>query len=229
MNVLLRSTRISRYWLFYHCFSQILFIHFYFQVTGGTKGSEERDIMFGKLFGYISLMRADLLKEKTETTENLADRIFNLHNKKSWLQELTIETFLTFLTHANENLQQFLFAKLEAFFIVPLEEMNVHQLLFFLGMQYLAKTNKSVGKLWKNLLKTHSLQEFKIDNLETVLEALLSSSKTFPKVRNSRTIYFLCIFLNFFVLLDSQNMGILTRINFSFVSGTGISLYVSVF
>jgi hypothetical protein len=162
-----------------------LLIHSYFQVTGGTKGSEERDIMFGKLFGYISLMRADLLKEKTETTENLADRIFNLHNKKSWLQELTIETFLTFLTHANENLQQFLFAKLETFFIVPLEEMNVNQLLFFLGMQYLAKTNKSVGKLWKNLLKTHSLQEFKIDNLEVVSEALLSSSKTFPKVRNS--------------------------------------------
>jgi hypothetical protein len=139
--------------------------------------------MFGKLFGYIGLIRGGLLKEKSPLSEEIIERLLTLHGKKSWLQELTVEAFLIFLTNANDELQKYLLQKLEPFYIVSLDAMNANQLLLFLGLQYLSKVNKNFEKLWKNVVKTHNIELFDFNTkLDVVSDALLSSSRTFPKI-----------------------------------------------
>ena len=53
------------------------------QVSGSMKGAEERDMLFGKLFGYIAIIRSGRLSnESNDISINVFNRILELHNKK---------------------------------------------------------------------------------------------------------------------------------------------------
>jgi hypothetical protein len=172
--------------------------------------------MFGKLFGYVALIRAGLLSSSSTTTQEVIDRLLALYSKKSWLQELIIEAFLSFLSFADKELQQFILTKTEDLYTVSFAEMNVNQLLFYLGLQHFAKENGSFGKLWKESLTKKSLEtSFDMNKLDVVSDTLLSSSRKFPKVCALigllfpffHSFFFFSLFLSLLLLLSFLSLS----------------------
>lgn len=151
-------------------------------MTGSAKGSEERDIMFGKLFAYVSMIRAGLIHLDNLTSHELLERLIALHNKKNWLQELTIETILSLIAASEQTLQVHILSKIEPFYNHPFSEMNVNQLLLFCGLQLIASNDASFQKIWKTSVQNLHLQSFELTRLNEVAEPLLASSRKFPKV-----------------------------------------------
>ena len=73
------------------------------------KGSEERDLMFGRLFGLCGLIRSKILcnKNNLHHEEDLALEIFRklleLFEKKRWLEELCVEALFDLLASVSQK------------------------------------------------------------------------------------------------------------------------------
>ena len=69
------------------------------KITGAIRGAEERDLLFGRLFGYIAVTRSGTLgvsaehDHKTMALEGLMD----LHQRKDWIREVVVEAILDLL------------------------------------------------------------------------------------------------------------------------------------
>lgn len=139
--------------------------------------------MFGKLFGYVALIRAGLVQKSNEETQLLVNKLFDLHQKKNWIQELTIEAFISILTHSDKELTIFILTKLEPIFTIPVTEMDYNQFLLLLGLQYLSTTgNKIFSSAFQEIVTKELVDLFTMEQIESVGTALLQSSKKFPKV-----------------------------------------------
>jgi len=66
-------------------------------IRGKIKGSEERDLMFGKLFAYLSIARSGLLARDAEAGIDLFKRLLELHRMRGWLREVVSEAFFVIL------------------------------------------------------------------------------------------------------------------------------------
>lgn len=118
------------------------------------KGSEERDVIFGKLFGYISIIRSGILFKKDHSTshkmaedtkdgttdliDKMFDRLLHLYNMKSWIREPVIESLLSFINiiiafDSTKSLSSL--DKLQPLLSVSISSMSVSQLLLTLGLE----------------------------------------------------------------------------------------------
>jgi len=66
-------------------------------IRGKIKGSEERDLMFGKLFAYLSIARSGLLARDAQAGLDLFKRLLELHRMRGWLREVVSEAFFVVL------------------------------------------------------------------------------------------------------------------------------------
>ena len=60
-------------------------------VTGSVKGQRERDFYFGRLFGYMSLIKAGCVAKDAGLAERFTKEALGLAEKKAWLAELCHE------------------------------------------------------------------------------------------------------------------------------------------
>ena len=67
------------------------------------RGAEERDLMFGRLFGYLALIRSGKLSGDNASIVKTLDALIELHQRKAWIREVVSESILFLL-------QQFDFA-----------------------------------------------------------------------------------------------------------------------
>jgi len=69
------------------------------KVTGSLKGAEERDFMFGKLFGYLALARSGRLDGVPLAAHAgaVVDGLLELHARKGWMREVATEALLVVL------------------------------------------------------------------------------------------------------------------------------------
>jgi DNA polymerase phi len=67
------------------------------KVTGSMKGQEERDMLFGQLFGYLAVLRSNRVND-TKMVSDLIDRLLLLHSKKGWIKEVTTEAILILIS-----------------------------------------------------------------------------------------------------------------------------------
>lgn len=170
-------------------------------MTGSVKGSEERDKMFGKLFGYVAIIRSDILfnaqnsKKANEILTALVDGIVDLHQKKLWIQETTIETLLLLLSGAignayakkNNSLDEssidnmvgklFTLINTEAF-----SENNENQLSLLLGLQQMGSQHAKLQKVVSEHGKKHNIPTISAEHMEEFVTVLFHSTNKFPKV-----------------------------------------------
>jgi hypothetical protein len=67
------------------------------------RGAEERDLMFGRLFGYLALIRSGKLSGDNANIIKTLETLIELHQRKAWIREVISESILILL-------QQFDFA-----------------------------------------------------------------------------------------------------------------------
>ena len=61
------------------------------------RGAEERDLMFGKLFGYLALIRSGKLVGDNDNIVKTLDTLIDLHQRKAWIREVISESILFLL------------------------------------------------------------------------------------------------------------------------------------
>ncbi len=169
-------------------------------MTGSVKGSEERDKMFGKLFGYVAIIRSDVLfngqncKKAKEILILLVDGIIDLHQKKLWIQETTIETLLLLLTSVVANA----YAKKnnaldEASIEMMVEKMialsnttafsdnNENQVSLLLGLQFVGTQHAKLQRIVVQNFAKHNIPTMSVDHMQEFVSVLFHSTNKFPK------------------------------------------------
>jgi DNA polymerase phi len=68
------------------------------RVTGSMKGSDERDVLFGRLFAFGAIIRSGRLREDIENARSVLDMMVELLTTKGWIREAVVECLLEFCT-----------------------------------------------------------------------------------------------------------------------------------
>lgn len=157
------------------------------------KGSEERDYMFGRLFGYLAVIRSGRIHENDSSVAlHILDRFIELYKKKSWIREVVAESILslfevlpkhetTFET-ATKRLQSSLSLDYN-----DLEELSSQELILFSGLQSYSKSLSekfpSLSAILNEILP--EIPIFSVENFSLLEQTLLTSCHGFPKVSYS--------------------------------------------
>jgi hypothetical protein len=153
------------------------------------KGSEERDVMFGKLFNFLALIRAGRIQNDSTTGLYILDRFIELHKRKGWIREVVSEAILLLfevLPRDDSSVLQSALQKLK--FIVDsdeLEEMSACDLILFSGLQTLAHKFDLEGfsKLSEAIQKVVPTEPiFSPESFSSIENTLLNACHGFPKV-----------------------------------------------
>lgn len=149
-------------------------------MSGALKGFEERDNLFGKLFGFAALIRSGIVKDNELAVLELFKRLIELHQRKAWMQELAVENLLSLLSSTKKSIQLKIAPKLAELCASPLEEMSENELFLRIGLQSFAAHSKDVASVIYSTLSTEN--DFSMDSLPEVKQALFRSAHKFPKV-----------------------------------------------
>ena len=180
----------------------------YTQITGSAKGMDERDMMFGKIFCYLSILRAGRIHESTNTNLALSilDKIIHIHEQRGWIREVTAEAIHCFLsaTYKNQAILKGSLGRIEPLLSDPMSELSASQVVLLMGI-----------RPWLSSISSPSLQskcndlDFQSDPkqcLDILSESLLSATSGFPKIH--RVWEFL---IGEIVAMDEQRMLPTTR------------------
>lgn len=143
------------------------------KITGSLKGGEERDMLFGKLFGYLAVIRSGRIdlsadaslegededsleqkKEKAITAQDhedatplplvLFDKLFKLYNHKGWMREVISEAFLFLLNESPSRIvRKKMIPLLKPLLVDSLADMSASQLALAMGLEFLATSENS--------------------------------------------------------------------------------------
>lgn len=155
------------------------------KVTGSMKGAEERDMLFGKLFGYISIIRSGKLNQtdNEDTAVEIFNRVLELHQKRGWIREVTSETILLLLESLNFTLltNESVFSKLQSLLSeISISEMAPWQLMLALGFQFYQSIFPAVSSQISLLLPDEQI--FIAERMDVLSPILLASTAGFPKI-----------------------------------------------
>ncbi|RYH08473.1 hypothetical protein EON65_40860 [archaeon] len=146
-------------------------------------------MMFGILFGYMIIIRSGRLNLKNNTDSSLAEqvnkvfeRIWVLHNKRNWIQEITIETLLSLMViYPHPTFLSTCLDKIKTYLSVDLEQQSANHLLLKLGLGFISKQQKVIEQ--QVVIKLNTQVSFDIPtDLETYAPALVNACKKFPQV-----------------------------------------------
>ena len=73
------------------------------KIERGMTKTEERDQIFGRVFGILALFRSSRLVQNdyAEVVENCTKEIVRLYNMKSWIQDVCVQTLITMLKNVH--------------------------------------------------------------------------------------------------------------------------------
>lgn len=167
------------------------------------KGYEERDVMFGRLFGFAALVRSGLVTTEVAVF-NIMERLLPLHLKKAWLQELCVESYLNLLGASSKDIQLILVPKLLEIIPSDVTEANESDLLLRVALQQMAAEQKHMQEVVQSSLLVGD--NFTMSKLDLFAAPLLQSARKFPKV-TKKLLNMLALSLLFVSWLDSSSMG----------------------
>lgn len=152
------------------------------------KGAEERDIMFGKLFNYLTLIRAGKIHNDSTTALYIVDRLIELHKRKVWIREVVSETILLLFEVFPKIDSIFESAIQKLKFIIDVEELDEtppHDLILLSGLQNLSMKLNSEGytkisSIINQILPSETI--FTPENFSVLENTLLNACHGFPKV-----------------------------------------------
>ena len=116
------------------------------------RGMEEREFLFGKLFGYLSLIRSGKLNSDRNFVSDVLNAFLSLYQAKPWIQEVAIESLLTLFINIvdDDQLSQHIekYISILPTFPYSLQDLSPNELLVIAALQwfmdyYLSSTSKS--------------------------------------------------------------------------------------
>lgn len=143
--------------------------------------------MFGKLFGYLSLIRSGKIGKDQESVLMIFDRLLELHNRKGWIREVVCESILTLLNAVHNDIMPALIPKLKVLLgngLVAIADMTAWQLMLCVGIQQLANA-AGAGPIKSDMLDM--LPQIDIAtpaSFQDMVPTLIEATAGFPKVRN---------------------------------------------
>jgi len=118
------------------------------------KGSDEREVLFGRLFGFLALIRSGRLCSDRAVGDKVLDATMALLSSKGWLREVVVETLLeyaevafasyyvesprvkAFSQHSSSALLlEVVLPKLEGLIATSLVDMTSSQLMLTIGIK----------------------------------------------------------------------------------------------
>ena len=153
------------------------------RMSGSIKGIDERELMFGKLFCYLSIIQSGRLQlSSPSSSENqgldILDRIIELHNMRGWIKEVTVESMLLF-TYSHCASPSSILTKLEPLLADPVEDLSAWQIMLLLGIQPFLITHKLSPS--EDMASLDLLQHPKT-HLDMISTTLLAATAGFPKI-----------------------------------------------
>jgi hypothetical protein len=73
------------------------------QVAGNMKGIDEREMMFGKLFGCLAIVRSGRLAGDSQTTSAIFNHLCELYLSKVWMREAAVEAIIHLVASLTGN------------------------------------------------------------------------------------------------------------------------------
>ena len=146
--------------------------------------------MFGKLFGYLALIRTGKLEDDEENVVAIFDRLVDLHKRKGWIREVVCEAVLTLLAAVNGSIVTVLIPRLKLFLDTEVQEgavgdMAAWQVMLCVGIQHLMVSKgtgaESVKAELATLLPHADLMVPK--HFQEMIPTLIEATGGFPKVR----------------------------------------------
>lgn len=145
--------------------------------------------MFGKLFGYLALIRTGKLENDEENVVAIFDRLVDLHKRKGWIREVVCETVLALLATVNGAIITVLIPRLKLFLDTEVQEgticdMAAWQLMLCVGIQQLMVTKGTGAESVKDELSTllPDADLMTPQNFEEMIPTLIEATGGFPKV-----------------------------------------------
>ena len=167
------------------------------QISGSMKGAEERDLMFGKLFGYLSLIRCGKIEKDKDNVLLITDRLLELHNRKGWIREVVCESILSLLNVISSDIIVLIIPKLKELLgnnLLTISDMTAWQLMLCVGIQQISTAPGA------DLVKTGMLDLLPQSDIVTpssfleMTPTLLEATAGFPKVRHTWVGLYLLMF-----------------------------------
>ena len=161
------------------------------------RGAEERDLMFGKLFGYLALIRSGRLAGDCSNIVKALCILVELHQRKAWIREVVSESILHLLQQfyadkvsldvaAAESVVSKLNSLLPPTDDYEISDLPAHFLVLLHGLQKFAKDlhvfcGKAVCDVFSSLtLPKQSI--FAVESFASMSSTLLAACGGFPKV-----------------------------------------------
>ena len=142
--------------------------------------------MFGKLFGYLSLIRSGKIEKDKVSVLLIVDRLLELHNRKGWIREVVCESMLTLLNVISSDIIVLVIPKLKQLLgngLLAISDMTAWQLMLCVGIQQISSASST------DIVKTEMLELLPQPDIVTpasfseMIPTLLEATAGFPKVR----------------------------------------------
>lgn len=169
------------------------------QIEQGMKKIEERDQLFGRLFGILAIFRSTrLVPTPKDTSFNVVkkctEEVLNLYMSKRWLREICIQTFLTMLRNVHVDLipvilegtlplfqEQKVMENEEEELLIPVP-LTCSSLFYLLGVKTLLH-QRSVSLPNEDLERVYQKNpEIEPNQLKSLMHIYRESTFTFPKI-----------------------------------------------
>lgn len=152
--------------------------------------------MFGRLFGYLALIRSGRLQDDSKSALLALDRLVGLHKRKAWIREVVSEAVLFLLEEAELDDQSARSAAQRLGEILPavgadLADMSAHEVVLVSGIQEICGSKKSLTAL-RGVVPTSRL--LSPATLPDLAPTLLAACAGFPKVHRVWSAIMLSIF-----------------------------------
>eukprot|EP01041_Mallomonas_annulata_P007333 gene7333-14962_t len=187
------------------------------KVSGSMKGSEERELIFGKLFGYLSIIRSNRLINNQSAIEKVRDILLELLYGKPWIKESVIEAILSLIDTLSPSDFSLLFSsKFQVLFAdLSLNELNADHVTLLFGLQhYIQNKNESIHN-YLNFLNDEILEFLSSTSttITSIEHVLIASCAGYPKIHRIWT-YLLGNVFGCKSLTTKQEFNLTQLINF---------------
>ena len=154
------------------------------QTNTAMKGSEERDLFFGKLFGFMTLARAHRFQAHPSLAVEAINSLLAVYERKPWSREVIAEAILSLLSEIKDNssVVRSVLDTLARIVTGHSDDMDANQIMLLVGMQnHFEVYSASDKEYFESLFPYKRLTSLKrIGKLAT---ALLAACASFPTVR----------------------------------------------